>query len=133
MSLQCVQVRKAHPSNGGVETSEEHNPVNSSSGAVSAEATTTMVLQGEGDTNPVSISAAQANFMTQNVGTIYYMSPEVTAKRKTRLVYDEVSGSNHGHQFNVHFSDLFDGRFCRLHWRSVAGGGQEDNRGNEVL
>ncbi|VDM32925.1 unnamed protein product [Hydatigera taeniaeformis] len=49
---------------------------------------------GPVESNPSSSNAhaltpARANFMTENVGTIFYMSPEIASKRKKRLVYDE--------------------------------------------
>ena len=77
-----LKVRQAYPLSSGGDASED---VNSPSGCASTETTTAAHLEGE------AVSTAQANFMTQNVGTIYYMSPEITAKRKTRPAYDEVS------------------------------------------
>ncbi|VDK34184.1 unnamed protein product [Taenia asiatica] len=76
-----AQIRRRATSGSSVEVSEEGSSM-------------VKVRCGPTESNPPSsnapaLTAARANCMTENVGTIFYMSPEIASKRKTRLVYDE--------------------------------------------
>lgn len=108
-----AQLRRRATSGSSVEISEE-------GGSISK------VACGQTESNPPSsnapaLTAARANCMTENVGTIFYMSPEIASKRKTRLVYDEVRVLNFclpihpGFFLFIHTSIIFLSAFIHRH------------------
>ncbi|EUB61239.1 putative serine/threonine-protein kinase ifkB [Echinococcus granulosus] len=58
-------------------------------GSSMAKVTCGMTASNPLSSNTPALTAARSNCMTENVGTIFYMSPEIASKRKTRLVYNE--------------------------------------------